>query len=104
MRAFADNNPSGGTTDRIVTDWAGTKKAETALNRKRIPYTSPSELAKTSPMASTARIKSLAIIVRFTFQRSTNTPATGPTRANGTINDTVMKVTCAAVALRVNDT
>src|SRR5258708_26482001 len=48
-------------------------------------------------MMSPARIRSLAIMIRFTFQWSTNTPATGPMIARGNRYAMLTAVTCTGV-------
>src|SRR5438034_1374813 len=61
-----------------------------------------SRVTKTKPRISAARIRSLMIIVRFTFQRSTNTPASGPTMAMGIKKAIITFVTCNGVPCHLN--
>ena len=85
MRALAASSFSFGTRVRTVTLWAGPKKLETELSAMKIRQSSRISVTHTSSSASTPRTRSLAIMTRFTFQRSTKTPATGPTTASGSM-------------------
>ena len=51
-----------------------------------------------------ARVRSLAIMVRLGFQRSTKTPAMGPKRARGSMYEMVTPVICAGVPWSRNET
>ena len=68
---------------RTVTDCAGAKKLDTTLSAAKITQIWVTSRTNTSSTISAARIRSLAIISRFTFQWSTNTPATGLMTASG---------------------
>ena len=68
---------------RSVTDCAGLKNAETQLSTTKIAHISRTSVTNSNKRISTARTRSLVIMTRFTFQRSTKTPAGGPTIANG---------------------
>src|SRR5437667_2190078 len=102
ISAFADISPFTGTSVRNVTDCDGPKKLDTVLTRKNSTYICSSRVTKTKPRISAARIRSLMIIVRFTFQRSTNTPASGPTMAMGIMKAIITFVTCNGVPFHLN--
>jgi len=90
---LAASNPSGGTMVRMVTDCAGAKKLETELKTIKIAEICVTLWAKTSIKIRPARMRSLAIIRRFTFQWSTKTPAMGLMMAMGKTNAMVTVVT-----------
>ncbi len=82
---------------RRATDCAGPKKQETSPSSAittQIWWTSPTS---TSAAAISARIRSLAIITRFTGQRSTSTPATGAMKEKGARYATVAMATSTAL-------
>src|SRR6266849_266406 len=87
---------------RTVTDWAGAKKLETELRTKKITQICRTSVTKSKPTISAARMRSLAIMIRFTFQWSTNTPAIGPMIASGKRYAMVTAVTCTAVPCQRN--
>src|SRR5215472_1767128 len=68
IKALAASKPSSGTMVRIVTDCAGAKKLETAASSTKMTQIWATSCAKTSHKMSPARMRSLAIISRFTFQ------------------------------------
>ena len=97
IRPLAAISPAIGVNVRNATDCAGTKNAETTLMLKRMAYIMFKSCTNTSASTSTPRIRSLATMVRFTGHRSTNTPASGLTMANGAMNATSTMATCVAV-------
>src|SRR6476469_8199119 len=90
---LAASRLSVGTIVRVVTDCAGAKKLDNVLRMAKITQIWPTSVTKTSMVMSTARMMSLAIITRFTFQWSTNTPAMGLMTASGNTYEMVTAVT-----------
>lgn len=80
---FATSSSSLRTTRGNAAICAGRKKQETALSAKTMPYRGYRPPGSANNEASAARTRWLAIMVALRFQRSTNTPAIGPTRATG---------------------
>ena len=91
-----------GTSVRSATDCAGAKKLETSPISAITRAICGTPWAYTSKSARTPRIRSLAIITRLTRQRSTSTPASGPTIATGSMYETITTATSAGVPCSLN--
>ncbi len=104
INPFTAISPAAGASVRTATDCAGMKKLEMTLMVNRMAYIRYRSWTNTSANTSTPRMRSLAIIVRFTFHRSTNTPARGLTMANGAMNETSTMATCVALPWRLKVT
>ena len=85
ISALAEMSPCAGTCVRMVTCCAGPKNADTQLNAASTRYTCHIEVANSRISANTARMRSLETSVGFSGQRSTKTPATGPTNTIGSM-------------------
>src|SRR6185437_14418119 len=85
---------------RNVTDCAGAKKLETELKTRKIAEICETLWTKTSIRISTARMRSLAIIRRFTFQWSTKRTVMRLMTANSAKKSPNTLTNCASQSAR----
>src|SRR5437762_6650489 len=104
ISALAETSPCAGTVVRIVTCCAGPKNADTQLSAASTKYTCQTEVDGISSTARPARIRSLATSVGLSGQRSTNTPAIGPTNTMGSMYAICTPVIWLGVPCMANDT